>query len=119
MVRLPRRGKTAEHQPADRARGLHGAGRTMTVQESSLRPLRDFLLREFRGYHHVEYFDIDEAAQIFVMESEHGRRHTLVVPVETFADVRFMQFCTAELAAAMRLADGKRLTLTLNGVLFQ
>jgi hypothetical protein len=70
------------------------------VDEAKLRPMRDFLLREFRDALGIEYFDVAESAMVFRPETEHGRQHTLVVPLETFKDIGFMRFCNAELVAA-------------------
>jgi hypothetical protein len=87
------------------------------LDESKLQLVRDFLLREFRGYYQADYFDEVERAQVFIVESEHGRRHTLVVPLGTFAVTEFMWFCTPELAATLKAAPEGRFTLMPNGVL--
>jgi hypothetical protein len=117
----------AKHRGPAGARVLHHTSATVVnetpdardpLDEARLGLVRDFLLREFRGWYQTDYFDGTEAAQVFVLETEHGRRHTLVVPVETFADTGFMRLCDAELATALKLAPGGRLTLMLSGVRF-
>jgi hypothetical protein len=86
------------------------------VDEARLRLVRDFLLREFRDWLQIEYFDVAEGAMVFVLETEHGRQHTLAVPLETFKVAGFMRFCNAELGAAIKLAPWRRFTLTPDGV---
>jgi hypothetical protein len=88
------------------------------VDEAKLRLIRDFFLREFRDWRLTEYFDAAEGAMVFRLETEHGRQHTLVVPLETFKDIGFLRFCNAELVAAIKLAPWKRFTLTPDGVQF-
>jgi hypothetical protein len=111
-----------------RARDLHQARGPVTHEtpdtrrpfdEARLRLVRDFLIREFRGWRQTEYFDDVETAHVFVLETDHGRRHTLAVPLETLEDAAFMWFCNAELAAALKLAPEQRLTLTPHGVRFR
>jgi hypothetical protein len=67
------------------------------VDEAKLRLIRNFLLREFRDLRLIEDFDVAESAMVFHLETEHGRQHTLVVPLATFKDIGFLRFCNAEL----------------------
>jgi hypothetical protein len=88
------------------------------VDEAKLRLIRNFLLREFCDLRLIEDFDVAESAMVFHLETEHGRQHTLVVPLETFKDIGFLRFCNAELIKAIKLTPWRRFTLTPDGVRF-
>jgi hypothetical protein len=76
--------------------------------------VRDFLRREFRDCLHRDYFAFDQTAQVFVIETEHGSRHRLVIPEATFDDPGFSRLCDVQLADMLRLAEGC-VTLTPHG----
>ena len=85
------------------------------IDEDKLQLVREFLQREFRGSRYEDYFDSVEMAQVFVIETSQGLRHTLIIPKRTFEHPDFTLLCDARLAEALQSALDIRLVLTPEG----
>jgi hypothetical protein len=83
--------------------------------EGHLQLVREFLRREFRDCSHRDYSQVDPPAQVFIIETEHNVRRTLVIPKVTFEVVDFPALCNAELVDVLKAARGGRITLTPEG----
>jgi hypothetical protein len=59
-----------------------------------------------------DYFEFDEAAQVFLIATDRNVRHTLVIPRDTFRDADFTRLLNQQLVTALKLSGSLRLTLT-------
>jgi hypothetical protein len=56
-------------------------------------------------------------AQIFIVETKHDGRHTLIVPKATFVEAPdFRSLCNAQLVNALEAAPDGRVTLMRDGL---
>jgi hypothetical protein len=83
--------------------------------EHKLRLVREFLQREFRASRHEDFFDSVEMAQVFVIETSQGLRHTLIIPKGTFEHPDFTLLCDARLAETLQGALDMPLMLRPEG----
>lgn len=90
---------------------------TPPIDEHKLRLVREFLQREFRTSRHEGYFDSVEMAQVFVVETIQGLRHTLIIPKRTFEHPDFTLLCDARLVEALQSALDTPLMLTPEGTI--
>ena len=90
---------------------------TPPIDEHKLRLVREFLQREFRTSRHEDYFDSVEMAQVFVVETIQGLRHTLIIPKRTFEHPDFTLLCDARLVEALQSALDTPLMLTPEGTI--
>jgi hypothetical protein len=90
--------------------------RAWTVfDEAKLQLVRQFLHREFRDCHHRDFFALDKAAQVFLIETGRGGRLMLVVPKGTFDSADFSRLWNAHLVDALKAAREGLLLLTPDG----
>jgi hypothetical protein len=85
------------------------------IDESKLRLVRKFLQREFGASRHEDYFSSAEKAQVFVIETSQGLRHTLIIPKGTFEHPDFTLLWDARLAEALQSARDTPLRLRPEG----
>ena len=90
-------------------------GMQMPFDEEKLQLVRDFLQQEFRGGQHRDYFEFHTTMQVFVIETERGVRHTLVIPKRTFENGDLTRLLNPQLVIALELARHARVTLTPRG----
>jgi hypothetical protein len=83
--------------------------------ESRLLLVREFLRREFRDCYHRDFFAFDLTAQVFLIETGRGYRHTLVVPRTTLDHPDLAALCNPRLVASLTVARDRRVTLTPEG----
>ena len=77
--------------------------------------VRELLRREFRDCSHRDYSQVEPPAHVFIIETEHNVRHTLVIPKVTFDVVDFPALCNAELVDVLKAARDGRVTLKPEG----
>jgi PHD/YefM family antitoxin component YafN of YafNO toxin-antitoxin module len=85
------------------------------IDADLVRLVLQFLRREFRDCRHRDYFAAHERAHVFVVETERGDRHMLVIPEATFQAEQFTTLLNAGLAATLARARNSRVTLTRDG----
>jgi hypothetical protein len=90
-------------------------GMQVPFDEEKLQLVREFLQREFRGGQHRDYFEFHTTMQIFVIETERGVRHTLVIPKRTIENGDLTRLLNPQLVIALELARHARVTLTPRG----
>jgi hypothetical protein len=102
---------------------MHRAGapvgdekRDILFDEAKLRLIREFLRREFRLAEHRDYYDPEETAYVFVIETPGRQPHTLVVPARTFERGDLSLLCSTHLVDALRGSGAVRTWLTPDGV---
>ena len=89
--------------------------RASPFDEGKLLLVREFLRREFRDCHHRDFFAFDQIAQVFLIETGRGVRHTLVIPRATFDHPDFVSLCNTQLVDVLQQARGVPLTLRPEG----
>jgi hypothetical protein len=88
------------------------------LDETKIQVVRNFLRSTLPAYEHKDHFDFDRTAQVFIMELDKMRRHTLVVPQETFDDFDDIDLgflLNGRLIETLKLAGAMRVTLTRQG----
>jgi hypothetical protein len=83
------------------------------LDEGKLRLVREFLRREFRDCSHRDWVVFDEA--VFLIETERGSMHTLVIPSATFENPDFGRLLNGQLAETLELERARRVVLTRQG----
>jgi hypothetical protein len=92
-------------------------GAPSPVEDSKLDLVRRFLQREFRNCRHHDYFDSAKIAQVFVIETSRGLRHTLLIPQRTFDHDDFLLLMDGRLADGLQESRDVTRTLTPQGLL--
>jgi hypothetical protein len=104
----------ANRQASARARVVHSSQGPVKAE---VELVREFLRREFRECHHLDFFAFDERAQVLIIETPRGYWHMLVIPNATFESPDFARLCNANLAATLALVRESRVILTPQGPL--
>jgi hypothetical protein len=106
--------RRAHPEAPARTRDVHAS---QGPPEAKIELVREFLRREFRECQHRDFFELDEIAQVFIIETPRRYWHILVIPKATFEHPDFARLCNAQLAATLALVRESRVTLTPQGPL--